>query len=514
MVSDKINIKRALLSVSNKNGIIEFAKALIQFDIELISTGGTSQLLRSANLPVTDVSDITGFPEMMDGRVKTLHPKIHGGILGQRDQHEDIAKKYSIDWIDLVIVNLYPFADIIKNPEATWSDVIENIDIGGPTLLRAAAKNMNWVTVVTDPSDYASILSALNSDEGITLEKRQALAIKAFGHTADYDHTIHHYLTSHNENKFPEQIHLRLEKFSELRYGENPHQAACAYKFTQQSSGILFAKQHQGKPLSYNNIADADAAVACVSEFNSPACVIVKHNNPCGVATSDSIEEAFKQAYLADSLSAYGGIIALNRPCNEYIAESLADIFIEVLIAPGYTSQALSMLAKKTNLRVLEFNLKERLSQNQELKFINGGILVQEKDRHVLQKDDLQMVSTRQPSETDLNTLLFAWGVLKHVKSNAILIAKNNATVGIGAGQVSRIESVNIALKKAGKNLIDTVLASDAFFPFRDSIDHIAGSGIRAIIQPGGSVRDQEVIAACNEHNIAMVFTNMRCFKH
>lgn len=510
MNQNKIQIKRALISVSNKTGIVEFARVLFQNNIEIISTGGTSKILREANIPVCDVSDITGFPEMMDGRVKTLHPKIHGGILGQRDQHAEAAKLHDIGWIDLVVVNLYPFSETIAKENVTFEEAIENIDVGGPTMIRAAAKNMDWVGVIVDPKDYSNILAEIVAEKSLCLQTRKQLATKAFAHTANYDRVIYDYLSENNSDK----LILYLEKFAELRYGENPHQKATAYQFVNEKTGILSAKQYQGKQLSYNNITDADAAVACVREFAQPACVIVKHANPCGVAIADTIQHAFQSAFQADSLSAFGGIVALNQICDKATAEEIAKIFIEVVIAPAYTQDALAIFASKANLRVLELDFVNVKNSSQEYRFISGGVLAQDKDLNVIQREDLQVVTQLQPTEEDIKTMLFAWPVLKQMKSNAILIAKNNTTVGLGAGQVSRVDAVDIALKKAGENTQGAILASDAFFPFRDSIDHMAGTGIRAIIQPGGSMRDEEVIAACNEQGITMVFTGKRCFKH
>lgn len=508
-------VKRALLSVSDKTGIVEFARHLVKAGINILSTGGTSKMLKEANIPHAQVDEVTGLPEMLDGRVKTLHPKIHGGILGLRDHHAEEAKKYDINWIDLVVVNFYPFTDAIeKNKEMNWSDAIEYIDIGGPTMVRAAAKNFAWVGVVTDPSDYEKIINEINENNGLQFETRKNLAEKAFALTSNYDAAIHQYFLDRreDENTCPQFVNMQLEKKSELRYGENPHQKASAYQFKHQSEGILSAIQHQGKPLSYNNILDAEAALTCVSEFQEPACVIVKHANPCGAATATTIDEAYVRAFEADPKSAFGGIIALNRPCTLAIAEAVANIFMEVVIAPSYTQDALAMLIKKTNLRVLELPIKS--IPMWEMKFITGGVLRQEKDAQSIQLNDLKIMTKVTPNENDMHAMLFAWRILKHIKSNGILIAKNNTTVGIGAGQVSRIDAVDLAIRKAGDNIQNTILASDAFFPFRDSIDRIANTGVRAIIQPGGSIRDDEVIAACNENNIAMVFTGTRCFRH
>lgn len=510
-----IPVKRALLSVSNKIGIVEFAERLVKAGVEIISTGGTSKILHDAQIPHKQVDDITGLPEMLDGRVKTLHPKVHGGILGKRDKHNEEAKQHDIHWIDLVVVNFYPFANAIqKNKEMNWDEAVEYIDIGGPTMVRAAAKNFAWVGVVTDPNDYAQIIAELQNSNGLTFAMRKKLAEKVFSLTAHYDATIYQYFLERGEDQqaSPSSLNVQLEKTAELRYGENPHQKASAYQLKHQAEGILSATQIQGKPLSYNNILDAEAALTCVSEFGEPACVIVKHANPCGAATAMNIDEAYQRAYQADPKSAFGGIIALNRPCTEMIAEAIANIFMEVVIAPGYTPEALNLLTKKTNLRVLELPIKSLPAW--EMKFITGGVLLQEKDAQLIQPQDLKIVTQITPNQEDLDAMLFAWRVLKHIKSNGILIAKNNTTIGIGAGQVSRIDAVDLAVRKAGENIQDTILASDAFFPFRDSIDRIANTGIRSIIQPGGSMRDEEVIAACNEHHIAMVFTGKRCFRH
>lgn len=507
MNKDIIQVKRALISVSNKAGVVEFAQGLHALGIEILSTGGTSKLLREAHIPARDVADLTGFPEMMDGRVKTLHPKVHAGILGLRDEHATVAKEHGIQWIDLVVVNLYPFAETVVKPGTTFDDAIENIDIGGPAMIRSAAKNMGFVGVIVEPSDYAAILQALPA--GLTFAMRSYLALKAFSHTAHYDRTIQTYLEATQSQEIKT---FHFEKITDLRYGENPHQKASAYRFAGHHEGILSAIQHQGKPLSYNNITDADAALNCVHQYTKPAAVIVKHANPCGVATADTIRGAFQKAFSADSLSAFGGIVALNQTCDVEIAEEIAKIFFEVIIAPAFTKEALSIFAAKPNLRILE--LPSKPISPSELKFIQGGLLIQDADHSVLQVKDLQVVTERKPSSADIDTMLFAWPVIKQLKSNAILIAKDNVTVGVGVGQVSRVDAVDLALKKAGNHLEGAILASDAFFPFRDSIDRLAGKGINAVLQPGGSMRDKEVIAACNEHGIAMVFTGVRCFKH
>lgn len=506
-------VKRALISVSDKSGLIEFANNLVNLGVEIISTGGTSKELTKANIAHKQVDEITGLPEMLDGRVKTLHPNVHGGILAKRDKHASEVNQHQIGWIDLVVVNFYPFAEAIKNKDLTWDEAVEYIDIGGPTMVRAAAKNFAWVGVVVDPKDYSRVIDELENKNGLEFATRKDLAEKAFSLTAHYDGMIHKYfLEKQPDAPYPKNLHLQLEKSLDLRYGENPHQKACAYQFIKDKSGILSALQHQGKPLSFNNILDAEAAWGCIREFEEPACVIVKHANPCGAATGRTIDEAYRKAYEADSLSAFGGIVAINRPCTKEMAQAMEKVFIEVVLAPRYTPEALALFAAKPNLRVLEMTNESQHAW--EMKFVSGGLLMQEKDPQVIEAADLKIVTDIKPNHDEVSTMLFAWRVLKHIKSNGILIAKHNQTVGIGAGQVSRVDAVDLAIRKAGKKIDDTVLASDAFFPFRDSIDLLARTGVRAIIQPGGSVRDEEVIAACNEHNIAMAFTGKRCFRH
>jgi len=509
-------IKQALISVFNKQGIVPFAEQLHRLGITIISTGGTSQLLREANIPVTEVSTITGFPEMMDGRVKTLHPKIHGGILGRRQLDTEVAKANQIDWIDLVVVNLYPFAEVVKNPDVTFADAIENIDIGGPAMIRSGAKNMADVTVVVDPADYDELLDSLKKEGDTTLAKRKTLATKAFEHTSKYDALIHHYLSSTTETKedsFPEKVHLMLHKSMELRYGENPDHIASAYQFSEEPKGIFRATQHQGKTLSYNNLVDADAAMASAREFEAPTCVIVKHANPCGVASQATILKAFLGAFDTDSTSAFGGIIALNRACDAETATEITKIFFEVVIAPSYSTEALAIFSQKPNLRVLELP-EIKSSTDWTYQWIEGGVLIQRKDPNFQLSSPYEIITQQKPSQDVIRDLQFAWRAAKHVKSNAIVIAKENQVIGVGAGQVSRIDAVDIAIRKAGNRLNQSVLASDAFFPFRDSIDRIADTGITAIIQPGGSLRDQEVIDACDEYGIAMLMTGVRCFKH
>ncbi len=505
-------IKRALISVYDKTDIVKFAKYLSDNDIEILSTGGTAQHLRNANIKVIDVSDYTGYPEIMDGRVKTINPKIEGGILGLRDVHKSEANEQNIKWIDLVVCNLYPFADTIRKPNVSLEDVLKNIDIGGPTMIRSAAKNIDWVGVLVDSADYQFITKELKELGGISFETRKRFSTKAFGHCAQYDTIIHNYL---KDESLSDAFSLSFSKSYNLRYGENPHQKAAAYKNPiSNNQNVLNAKIHQGKKLSYNNLMDADAALSCLREFNEPACVVVKHGNPCGVSSGNNITNSYKRAFDADSKSAFGGIIALNRTCNKALAKMISGVFVEIVIAPSYETIALEILSNKKNLRVLEIGKINPKTPKIEYRYIDGGLLVQESDVSTITENQVKTVTKKKPSTSELVDMLFAWKVLKHVKSNAILIVKDKTTLGIGAGQVSRVDAVEIALKKSGNMLNNSVLASDAFFPFRDSIDLIAGSGVITIIQPGGSIRDREVIQACNEHKITMVFTGIRCFKH
>jgi len=510
--TENVKINRALISVFDKTSLDSLAKEFVSRGIEIMSTGGSAKFLRDKNVKVTDVSDYTNFPEIMDGRVKTINPLVEGGILGLRDKHEKDAKDNNIKWIDIVICNLYPFSETISKNDCDQALALENVDIGGPTMIRSAAKNVGWVTVIVDPTDYDYLLENMNDKNEIDFDSRSFLSAKAFGHTAKYDTTIHNYL---KPERLSNDFTLTFSKHSEMRYGENPHQAAAAYTIPgDRSNNILNAKIHQGKKLSYNNIMDADAALSCLKEFNSTACVIVKHANPCGVALGANMLNVYKRAFNADSLSAFGGIIAINQPCDDILAKEISEVFVEIVLAPAFTKKSLEIFSKKKNLRVLEVGNIQSREQLLEVRNVVGGIIVQETDISNLSKDNLQVVTENNPSNSDIKTMLFGWKVLKHVKSNGILIVKDNTTVGVGAGQVSRVDSVDIAMKKSGESIKDSILCSDAFFPFRDSIDKIAGSGIKAVLQPGGSVRDDEVISACNEHGIAMVFTGQRCFKH
>jgi phosphoribosylaminoimidazolecarboxamide formyltransferase/IMP cyclohydrolase len=515
-------ITRALVSVSDKTGIVDFCRQLEQLGIEILSTGGTAKLLAEQQVTAIEVSDYTGFPEMMDGRVKTLHPKIHGGILGRRGTDDDIMEQNAIQPIDLVVVNLYPFEQTIARPDCDLETAIENIDIGGPTMIRAAAKNHADVAVVVDPSDYAALLDELAAQQGaLSQNTRFQLALKCFEHTARYDTAIATYLGAVNGNAFPETLNLQFQRSQSMRYGENPHQQAAFYIEKNPPAGtIAAAKQCQGKELSYNNIADADAALECVKSFeDQPSCVIVKHANPCGVAQASDLLTAYDLAYATDPTSAFGGIIAFNRELDAITAKAIIDRqFVEVIIAPVVSNEAKAILQAKANVRVLECGVWPAAVQHRlDFKRVAGGLLVQDNDFGRISAQDLKVVSKRQPTEQELSDLLFVWKVAKFVKSNAIVYGKDSRTIGIGAGQMSRVYSAKIAgIKAADENLTvaGCALASDAFFPFRDGIDAAAEAGVTAVIQPGGSMRDDEVIAAADEHNMAMVFTGMRHFRH
>ena len=523
MKNNVTKIRRALLSVSNKKGIVDFAKTLSNAGIEILSTGGTARLLIDNNISVIEVSDYTGFPEMMDGRVKTLHPKIHGGVLGRRGTDDLIMQEHKIPPIDLVVVNLYPFEATVSRDDCSFEYAIENIDIGGPTMLRAAAKNHESVTVIVESEDY-SVVSKEIKQGGVTADTRRNLAIKVFSHTARYDGSISNYLSSlDNDNKrqsFPATLNLQFQRKASLRYGENPHQQAVFYSDNYIQTGSLAAAvQLQGKELSYNNIADTDAALECVKSFDSPACVIVKHANPCGVAVATNMREAYDAAYKTDPTSAFGGIIAFNQVLDEMTATAIVERqFVEVIIAPSFTDGALSALSSKPGIRVLRGGEGVLYEQGYPyLKRVSGGLLLQNMDTGEIDTDNLTVVTKLTPDDATIKDLLFAWKVAKFVKSNAIIYANNNATIGIGAGQMSRVYSAKIAgIKASDESLVVTgsVMASDAFFPFRDGIDAAAKAGIRAVIQPGGSKRDEEVINAANEHGMAMVFTGMRHFRH
>lgn len=518
--STRRRIQRALISVSDKSGIQEFAAELQQAGISILSTGGTAAQLSAAGTAVTDVSEHTQFPEIMGGRVKTLHPKVHGGILGRTGIDEDVMQEHGIDAIDLVVVNLYPFAQTIATPDCTLERAIENIDIGGPAMIRAAAKNHARVAVVVDPSDYTQLLAELKANDGcISQETRYNLARKAFSHTAEYDGMIANYLGQQNETAYPETLHLTFNKKQPLRYGENPHQSASFYAEPNIAEGSITAAGFiQGKELSFNNIADTDAALQCVKQFTAPACVIVKHANPCGVAVADTITEAYQKAYTTDPTSAFGGIIAFNQPLDANTAKQiLGQQFVEVIITPGIEDGVNEILSTKPNTRVLDCTSTNRPNSGFDLRKVSGGILVQDQDNTIIQESDLKVASNRQPSEQEIRDLLFAWKIVKYVKSNAIVYVRDEQSIGIGAGQMSRVYSAKIAgIKASDENLVveGSVMASDAFFPFRDGLDSANQAGISAVIQPGGSRNDAEIIAAADEHGMAMVFTGIRHFRH
>jgi phosphoribosylaminoimidazolecarboxamide formyltransferase/IMP cyclohydrolase len=518
-----VKVARALVSVSDKTGVVEFARALAALGVQILSTGGTAKLLEKEGVRVTEVSAHTGFPEMLDGRVKTLHPKIHGGILARRDLRAHMAAidQAGIAAIDLVVVNLYPFEATVADPDCALENAVENIDIGGPAMLRAAAKNYGGVAVVVDPADYAQLLEEIRAGGGVADATRFALAKKVFAHTAAYDGAIANYLTcldAQNERRsYPGVLSLQFRKLQDMRYGENPHQGAAFYRDMQPVPGGLAAfSQLQGKELSYNNIADSDAAWECVKSFSEPACVIVKHANPCGAAVADGPLEAYRKAFATDPTSAFGGILAFNRALERATAEEISKQFAEVIVAPRVEPAAREFLAARQNLRVLEVPLSHE-TQAQDFKRVGGGLLVQSTDAKTLDRKDLTVKTKLKPSEAQWADLLFAWKVAKFVKSNAIVFCRDGATVGVGAGQMSRVDSARIAAikaKHAGLVMENAVVASDAFFPFRDGLDAVIDAGAVAVIQPGGSVRDDEVIAAADERGIAMVFTGVRHFRH
>jgi phosphoribosylaminoimidazolecarboxamide formyltransferase/IMP cyclohydrolase len=529
-----MKIETALLSVSDKTGIVEFARSLASRGVRLLSTGGTAKLLAESGLAVTEVAAHTGSPEILDGRVKTLHPKIHGGLLARRDSQEHLATidEHGIDRIDMLVVNLYPFRETVARPDCTFADAVENIDIGGPAMLRAAAKNhgteAGGVTVVIDPTDYSHVLAEMDATGNTSYALRLALATKAYAHTASYDGAIAGYLSSLAEaapeqdkaparNEWPNTLTIQMQQQQALRYGENPHQSAAFYVDSHRAAGLLGNyRQLQGKELSYNNIADADAALECVRTFDGAACVIVKHANPCGVALADNALQAYRKAFQTDPTSAFGGIIAFNRPVDAATAEAVSEQFLEVLLAPAYDGAALALLAKKKNVRVLE--VPAGAGHNAfDIKRVGGGWLVQTPDSFTVAPEALKVVTRKQPTEQQMKDLMFAWKVAKYVKSNAIVFCAGGMTLGVGAGQMSRIDSARIASIKAenaGLVLKGSAVASDAFFPFRDGLDVVVAAGADCVIQPGGSVRDDEVIAAADEHGIAMVLTGTRHFRH
>ena len=524
-MSDLKTVARALISVSDKTGIVEFAEILMSLGIEILSTGGTFKLLRAEGIAVTEVSDYTGFTEMMDGRVKTLHPRVHGGILGRRGIDDRVMTQHGIKPIDMVVVNLYPFADTVADPNCELATAVENIDIGGPTMLRSAAKNHRDVAVVVNASDYAAVAGELQENSAqLSYQTRYELMVRAFEHTASYDGMIdNHFAGRDIENRpsaFANTYNAQYRKAQDMRYGENPHQQAAFYtEANPPQACIATAVQLQGKGLSFNNIADTDAALECVKQFQRPACVIVKHANPCGVAVADDIGQAYQLAFETDPESAFGGIVAFNRELDAATAAAICEQqFVEVIIAPSVVAEAVVAVAAKKNVRLLECGMwGQEQPPSLDFKRVNGGLLIQHRDDAMVARDDLKVVSDRVPTEAEIQDMLFAWRVAKMVKSNAIIYAKDGRTIGVGAGQMSRINSARIAAIKAehaGLSVAGAVMASDAFFPFRDGIDNAASSGIHCVIQPGGSMRDNEVIAAANQNGMAMVFTGMRHFRH
>ncbi|CAH2717270.1 Bifunctional purine biosynthesis protein PurH [Neobacillus rhizosphaerae] len=509
--------KLALISVSDKNGVSEFAKELVSLGFEIISTGGTKKILQDNGIPVLGVSDVTSFPEILEGRVKTLNPFIHGGLLAKQDdeEHQKQLEEHGIEPIQLVCVNLYPFQQTIEKPEVTAAEAIENIDIGGPAMLRASAKNHQYVTVVVDPIDYEKVLGELKSGGETELETRIKLAAKVFRHTAAYDALIANYMTSLAQEETPEKLTVTYELKQSLRYGENPHQQAAFYKKPLGSSfSIAYAEQLHGKELSYNNINDADAALQIVKEFSEPAAVAVKHMNPCGVGTGKTGFEAFEKAFAADPVSIFGGIVAFNREVDEKTAGKLREIFLEIIIAPSFSKEALAILTAKKNLRLLTIPFDQAQKAELKLTTIEGGLLVQEQDRFTLADGNITIPTKRQPTDDEWEALKLGWKVVKHVKSNAIVVTREDMTIGIGAGQMNRVGAAEIALKQAGKKAEGSALASDAFFPMEDTVEAAAKAGITAIIQPGGSIRDEDSIKKADEYGIAMVFTGVRHFKH
>ncbi len=509
--------KRALISVSDKSGVIEFASGLSKLGFEIISTGGTKKTLEEAGLSVIAISDITGFPEIMDGRLKTLHPNIFGGLLGMRsnETHMEQLQKQGIGLIDIVAVNLYPFKETISKPNVAWEEAVENIDIGGPSMIRAAAKNYQDVAVVVNPSDYPVILQELEKNQQVSLELKKQLAAKVFRHTAAYDAYISQYWNEQLGEVFPEDLTVTYEKVQDLRYGENPHQKASFYRKGLLKQGLAQAKQLHGKELSYNNIQDTNAAWEMVKEYGEqPVVVAVKHMNPCGIGIGNDLFEAYTRAYEADPISIFGGIVATNQVIDEGTAEKLSEIFLEVVIAPGFTEKAIELLTKKKNIRLLQLADEKRKSGLQKVVSVSGGLLIQDEDEKELADEDIKVVTKRAPSADELEQLKFAWKVVKHVKSNAIVLAKDSQTVGIGAGQMNRVGAAKIAIEQAGEKSTGAVMGSDAFFPMPDTVEEAAKAGITAIIQPGGSIKDADSIAEADKHDIAMVFTGIRHFKH
>lgn len=510
-------MKRALVSVSDKTNLVPFVSSLVELGYEIISTGGTKKALEAAGIKTIGISEVTDFPEIMDGRVKTLHPKVHGALLCVRDNPDHVRQieELGIQYIDLVCVNLYPFKETVQKPGVSHEEIIENIDIGGPSMLRSASKNYKFIPVLCDPSDYDAVVKELRENGETSLTTREYLAAKVFRHTASYDTMIASYLTERTGEKYPEKFTITFDKVQELRYGENPHQSAAFYKGMNPQYSLTNAKQLHGKELSYNNIQDGNAAIEILKDFEGqPAVVGLKHMNPCGVGIGKTIEEAWDKAYEADPVSIFGGIVAFNEPIHASVAEKLSKIFLEIIIAPAFDEDAFEILSKKKNIRLMQLDTSLEVNARYKVTNVNDGLLVQDIDDHKITAEDLRCVTNRKPTEEELEQLLFAWKVVKHVKSNAIVLVKDNMTIGVGAGQMNRVGAAKIAIEQAGEKAKGSIMSSDAFFPMPDTVEEAVKAGVTAIIQPGGSIKDQLSIDVCNEHGIAMVYTGVRHFKH
>ena len=510
-------MKRALVSVSDKTNLVPFVSSLVELGYEIISTGGTKKALEAAGIKTIGISEVTDFPEIMDGRVKTLHPKVHGALLCVRDNPDHVRQieELGIQYIDLVCVNLYPFKETVQKPGVSHEEIIENIDIGGPSMLRSASKNYKFIPVLCDPSDYDAVVKELRENGETSLTTREYLAAKVFRHTASYDTMIASYLTERTGEKYPEKFTITFDKVQELRYGENPHQSAAFYKGMNPQYSLANAKQLHGKELSYNNIQDGNAAIEILKDFEGqPAVVGLKHMNPCGVGIGKTIEEAWDKAYEADPVSIFGGIVAFNEPIHASVAEKLSKIFLEIIIAPAFDEDAFEILSKKKNIRLMQLDTSLEVNAKYKVTNVNDGLFVQDIDDHKITAEDLRCVTNRKPTEEELEQLLFAWKVVKHVKSNAIVLVKDNMTIGVGAGQMNRVGAAKIAIEQAGEKAKGSIMSSDAFFPMPDTVEEAVKAGVTAIIQPGGSIKDQLSIDVCNEHGIAMVYTGVRHFKH
>lgn len=510
-------MKRALVSVSDKTNLVPFVSSLVELGYEIISTGGTKKALEAAGIKTIGISEVTDFPEIMDGRVKTLHPKVHGALLCVRDNPDHVRQieELGIQYIDLVCVNLYPFKETVQKPGVSHEEIIENIDIGGPSMLRSASKNYKFIPVLCDPSDYDAVVKELRENGETSLTTREYLAAKVFRHTASYDTMIASYLTERTGEKYPEKFTITFDKVQELRYGENPHQSAAFYKGMNPQYSLANAKQLHGKELSYNNIQDGNAAIEILKDFEGqPAVVGLKHMNPCGVGIGKTIEEAWDKAYEADPVSIFGGIVAFNEPIHASVAEKLSKIFLEIIIAPAFDEDAFEILSKKKNIRLMQLDTSLEVNAKYKVTNVNDGLLVQDIDDHKITAEDLRCVTNRKPTEEELEQLLFAWKVVKHVKSNAIVLVKDNMTIGVGASQMNRVGAAKIAIEQAGEKAKGSIMSSDAFFPMPDTVEEAVKAGVTAIIQPGGSIKDQLSIDVCNEHGIAMVYTGVRHFKH